>query len=95
MYQHVLLIHSDYSNGKRRALHKCYETIGSIKDFMTLSSQVKEKFKNLTFSFHHLQTMYRSVSSIPEYDKFFIDVEFVSDVEDFISLIEDDTTTKC
>lgn len=94
MYQHVLLIYSDYSVGKRIAFHKCYECIKDIQEFLVLSKYIKDKFKQLTFSFHHIQTKVVDTNSLSEYDGYFKDIEYYEDIEEFIKLILEDTTIK-
>lgn len=94
MYQHCLLIYSDYSIGKRIAFHKSYESVEEMWQFFDFSELIKHKFKQLTFSFHHIQTEVDDVNLIERYDKFFKGIEYYSEVESFISLIEEDTTIK-
>lgn len=94
MYQHALIIHSDYSMGKRVALHKLCESISDIKEFRELFAKLKNKFDHLTFSFHHIQTESDDVDSISEYDSFFDGIQFYSDIDQFINLIENDIEIK-
>jgi hypothetical protein len=94
MYQHCILTYSDFTYGKRIAFHKAYENISGISEFMVLTKNIKEKFKNIDFGFYHIQTGDKSWESIGEYDHFFIDIEKIRDIKDFESLILDDTTIK-
>lgn len=94
MYQHALIIHSDYSTSRRIAFHRICESITDIKEFMLLFSKLKSKFDHLTFSYHHIQTKSDSVDSISEYDSFFDDIHFYFDIDQFIGLIEEDIKIK-
>lgn len=94
MYQHTLIIHSGYSKGKRMALHKLCEGINDIKKFMSLNTLLKCKFNHLTFAIHHIQTQYKDIESIAEYDGFFENIEYYSDFDLFVDSIEKDITIK-
>src|SRR5699024_1168720 len=94
MYQHALIIHSDYSKGQRIALHKACEDLEGIKEFVSLNSKLREKFKELVFSFHHIQTVDKGVESISEYDSFFDGIEFYSDFDQFVDLVKEDIAIK-
>lgn len=94
MYQHVLLIYSDYSLGKRIAFHKYYEYIEDMREFFELSRYIKDKFKQLTFSFHHIQTKVVDTNSLSEYDGYFKNIEYYEDIDEFIELISEDTTIR-
>ena len=56
MYQHFILTYSNFNYGKRIALHKVYESVNGITEFMNLTKNIKEKFNNIDFGFHHIQT---------------------------------------
>lgn len=90
MYHHFVLLHSDYSKGKRIAYHKCSTTIDGIESVLQLMDGLKEKHPHLSFGFHHLQTGCKKWTSIPEYDKFFEDVFPVTKQKVFSKLILED-----
>lgn len=90
MYHHFILVHSDYSNGQRIALHKWDKSIEGIKYLGEILDELNRKFPHLTFSFHHLQTDSNDWESVFEYDMFFKDVFPVNDVESFTRLITED-----
>lgn len=94
MYQHALIIHSDYNMGRRIAFHKLCESISDIKEFRESFTKLKTKFNHLTFSFHHIQTESDDVDSISEYDSFFDGIQFYFDIGQFINLIEKDIEIK-
>lgn len=90
MYQHLILIYSDYISGRRVAIHKAYKYIDQIKDFLVIYESIKQKFKCVSFGFHHLETREESWKSVIDYDKFFTDVETVS-VKDFEVIVSNGT----
>lgn len=90
MYHHFILLHSDYSHGRRIALHKFDTSIDSLEDFLHIMDELKNKFPHLSFGFHHLQTDFKDWQSVHEYDMFFKDVFPVSDLESFTRLILED-----
>ncbi|MFD3158023.1 Panacea domain-containing protein [Haloimpatiens sp. FM7330] len=92
MYQHLIIIYSDYSYGKRIAYHNVYESVDKIKSFFKMFEQLKGEFRHINFGFHHVQTNNKSWKSVFEYDGFFSDVELVSSLEDFKKLVKNDTT---
>lgn len=94
MYQHLLLIYSDYSKEKRIAFYRCHDSIEEIMEFIDIADRIKETFKHLTFSFHHIQTESDTICSIESYDPYFRDIEYFSDVEEYIELIKADIEVK-
>lgn len=94
MYQHLLLIYSDYSEGKRIAFHKCYDSVEKMIEFISSTDRIKETFSHLTFSFHHIQTESKDICSIESYDPYFRGLEYFSDIEEYIELIKYDTEIK-
>ncbi|AVQ40481.1 hypothetical protein AL714_07905 [Clostridium botulinum] len=83
MYQHMILMCSDYSNERRIAFHKSYRDISSIIEFQKITELIKDEFKNIAFSFHHIPTIERTSKSVIEYDEYFRDVYFYSDIDKF------------
>jgi len=83
MSQHMILMCSDYVQGERIAFHKCYSKVSGILKFEDIANEVKEKFTNIEFSFHHIPTNSRIKQSIAEYDSYFKDVIFYSDLDEF------------
>lgn len=87
MYQHFILTYSNSKYGKRIALHKVYESVNAITEFMDLTRNIKEKFSSINFGFHHIQTKETSWKSITDYDMFFLDMEEFNDEFLFESLL--------
>ena len=92
MYQHFILTYSNFNYGKRIALHKVYESVNGITEFMNLTKNIKEKFNNIDFGFHHIQTKKITWQSVKDYDMFFSDIEEINDELVFEDLLLDDTT---
>lgn len=92
MYQHFILTYSNFNYGKRIAFHKVYESVNGITEFMKLTQNIKEKFNNIDFGFHHIQTEEKSWQSIKDYDMFFSDIDEINDELIFEELLLDDTT---
>lgn len=90
MYQHLILIYSDYVTGRRVAIHESYDSISEMKEFLKVYDDLKKEFSYINFGFHHLQTLKRSWESIIERDSFFTDVELV-DIEEFKVMISNGT----
>lgn len=90
MYQHLILVYSDYISGRRIAIHKSYGTVDQVKDFSEIYEEIKREFKCVSFGFHYLETMEESWKSVIEYDNFFTDVDPVN-VEDFKVIISNGT----
>lgn len=83
MYQHMILMCSDYSMQRRIAFHKSYLDIFSMLEFEKIGDKIMNQFSNIEFSMHHITTTKRTSNSIKEYDKYFEDVEFFSDIDQF------------
>lgn len=83
MYQHMILMCSDYTSERRIALHKSYDDIYSLIDFQGIVKEIEDSFRNIQFSFHHIQTEKEDSDSVVEYDKYFDGVYFYTDVEEF------------
>lgn len=88
MYHHMILMCSDFSAGKRIAFHKSYERISDSIDFKKIVNSYKKKFTTIKFSFHHIETFEKSYISVGEYDNYFRDVEFYSDLQLFEKSVE-------
>ncbi|WP_238902654.1 type II toxin-antitoxin system antitoxin SocA domain-containing protein [Clostridium sp. YIM B02506] len=83
MYQHIILMCSDYRMERRIAFHKSYTDVLGILEFEKLVKSVKGDFRNVTFSFHHIITESVATESIADYDAYFKDVYFYSDIDAF------------
>lgn len=83
MYQHLILMCSDYSSEARIAFYRTYKDISDIVSFKEFVVMFREKYTTIKFSFHHIQTDEEDIISVPRYDEFFKDVEFFYDVEEF------------
>ncbi|GAA0414958.1 hypothetical protein GCM10008934_02280 [Virgibacillus salarius] len=90
MYHHFILLHSDYSQGRRIAFHRCDTSIDGIEEFSQITSDLKQNFPYLSFGFHHLQTDSKDWRSVFEYDMFFKNVFPVSDLDSFKKFISED-----
>lgn len=88
MYQHMILMCSDYNMSRRIAFHKSYKNITSILEFQKTVDLLKDSFRNVTFSFHHIVTESRAIESVIDYDSYFKDVDFYSDMDNFRKNIE-------
>lgn len=83
MYHHMILMCSDFTSGKRLAFYQTYEEILDSVKFKKYTKYFKEKFETLKLSFHHIATESKEYTSIGEYDNYFADVKFYSDIEEF------------
>jgi len=90
MFHHFIILHSDYSEGKRIAYHKCSKSIKDIDGVFLLMNELKKTHPHLSFGFHHILTEQESWASIKEYDMFFKDIFPVNSQETFIKLISED-----
>ncbi|MCR1952938.1 Panacea domain-containing protein [Clostridium sp. DSM 100503] len=94
MYQHLLLIYSDYSKEERVGFYRRYDSIEEALKFTDIVEKVKEAYKHLTFSFHHIQTESEDIYSIESYDPYFRDINYILDLEEYIKLIKTDVEVK-
>lgn len=85
MYQHMILMCSDYNRQRRIAFHKSYDNVSSIIKFQKIIELFKDEFKNVAFSFHHIITSSSTSESVVEYDEYFRNVKFYSDLDKFKS----------
>lgn len=90
MYEHFILLHSDYTEGKRIALHQVSTNISELKNFNKLMNDLKSTYPDISFGFHHLKTDEKTWESVVAYDKFFDDVFPVSNIDSFIRFLADD-----
>ncbi|WP_430488927.1 Panacea domain-containing protein [Rossellomorea marisflavi] len=90
MYEHFIILYSDYKAGKRLAYHQFDTSLEGIFDVMNKMDMLKVKFPHLSFGFHHLQTNSYTWKSITEYDRFFSDVAPIDDIEIFKDFISKD-----
>ncbi|MDY6226980.1 MAG: DUF4065 domain-containing protein [Clostridium sp.] len=79
----MILMCSDFTSGKRIAFYKSYKDILSSIEFKDYIEYFKKKYETMKFSFHHITTESESYTSIGEYDNYFEDVEFYSDIQGF------------
>lgn len=94
MYQHFILTYSSFDYGKRIAFHKVYDSYDGIFEFLDISDKIKEKFSNINFGFHHIQTNQKTWKSIKDYDMFFSDIEEIQNENEFEKLLLSDITVK-
>lgn len=83
MYHHMILICSDFTSGKRIAFYQTYGDALTSIEFKKYTKYFKEKFENVRLSFHHITTESKDYISIAEYDSYFDNVEFYSDIDEF------------
>ncbi|WP_352417583.1 Panacea domain-containing protein [Clostridium tertium] len=83
MYHHMILICSDFTSGKRIAFYKTYKDVLSSIEFKKYIEYFKGKYEELKLSFHHIATESNECISIGDYDNYFYDVKFYSDIEEF------------
>lgn len=88
MYQHMILMCSDYTLERRVALYKTYKDVLSMLDFQSIIDEIEGDFKNIEFSFHHIETESEAIESVEEYDSYFEDVEFFADKLEFAKIVE-------
>jgi uncharacterized phage-associated protein len=91
MYEHFIILFSDYKDGRRIAYHKSSESFSEIFEVMDIMTELKAEFEHLSFGFHHLQTNSSTWQSVIEYDKFFADVTPVLSLEEFKRIIRSDS----
>ncbi|MDQ0353032.1 putative phage-associated protein [Alkalibacillus filiformis] len=90
MFEHFILLHSDYSEGKRIAFHQVHKSVDGLKDFKELTDTLKSYYPELSFGFHHVKTDAKTWESVVEYDKFFEDVFPANDFDSFMRFLADD-----
>lgn len=83
MYHHMILICSDFTSGKRIAFYQTYGDVLTSIEFKKYTKYFKEKFETVRLSFHHITTGSKEYTSIVEYDSYFDNVEFYSDINAF------------
>lgn len=91
MFEHFIILYSDYKSGRRIAYHQSDSSISGIFDVMGLMRGLQKEFNHLTFGFHHLQTPGDSWESVINYDKFFNDVTPINDFRAFKYIISTDS----
>lgn len=90
MYEHFIILYSDYKAGIRLAYHQFDSSIEGIFDVQGKMEMLKEEFPDLSFGFHHLQTSKITWKSITDYDRFFSDVVPIDDIDIFKTFISED-----
>ncbi|GAJ99142.1 phage-associated protein [Geomicrobium sp. JCM 19055] len=90
MVSHFIAIQSSYVQGKRIGWHSINEDEmdkGHIRSFLI---RYKQACGNVHLGIHKLKTDSRLKRSIAEKDKFFEDVIFTSDIDEFINIAKRD-----
>ncbi|MFD1363324.1 Panacea domain-containing protein [Lentibacillus salinarum] len=90
MYEHFILLHSDYREGKRIAFHQVYKSVNGLKEFKKLTDKLKASYPELSFGFHHVKTDAKTWESVVKYDKFFEDVFPVNKFKTFTRCLADE-----
>ncbi|MBU8583010.1 DUF4065 domain-containing protein [Bacillus paralicheniformis] len=90
MFEHFIILFSDYREGRRIGFHKSSPDSSEIFEFMDILDDLKREFGNLSFGVHTVQTMDASWESVVEYDKFFSDVLEVKSLDLFKKYIRED-----
>lgn len=88
MYQHMILMCSDYTLERRMAFYKTYCDVLSALEFQGILQEIKGDFRNVEFSFHHIETDKPEIESVAEYDSYFEDVKFYAERLEFIESVE-------
>ncbi|MGD6873000.1 Panacea domain-containing protein [Sutcliffiella horikoshii] len=90
MFQHFIILYSDYKTGKRLAYHQADYTVSGLYNVLEIMEMLKKDFPHLSFGFHHLQTANHSWKSIIDYDRFFSDVVPIDNIDIFKDFISED-----
>ncbi len=87
MYSHLMYIYKSNKLKKRFAFHKICNNIIEMKDFIKMKKILNDRFKDLDFIFHQLNLEQKNPQKIGEYDAFFRNIEYYSDIEEFCEII--------
>lgn len=90
MFEHFIILYSDYKTGKRLAYHEFDSSVKGLYGMMEKMEGLKREFPDLSFGFHHLQTSDITWKSIVDYDHFFADVAPIDDITIFKIFIAED-----
>ena len=85
MYNHCIILGSAYSIRSRIALH--YVNLTSEKMKEKIDYITNKCGSDISISTHYLMTDKDTWKSVVDYDKYFLDVKLLSDVEEFSNLI--------
>ncbi|GAK03105.1 phage-associated protein [Geomicrobium sp. JCM 19037] len=90
MVSHFIAIQSSYVQGKRIGWHSVNEDEMDKDHIRSFLIKYKRECGNVHLGIHKLKTDRRSKKSIAEKDKFFEDVIFTSDIDEFINIAKRD-----
>lgn len=93
MFEHFILMASSYQRGTRIALHFVFDDgIDEAKIAKPINAIFEAIGKDAKFSTHYLYTDDASWDSIVAYDPFFSDAYLVDSLEEFIFIMNEETT---
>ena len=85
MYNHCIIMSSAYSIGKRIALH--YINLNEIEMKEKIDYLISRCGNDISLSTHYIMTEKDTWKSVVEFDKFFLDVKVMDDINTFVELI--------
>lgn len=85
MYNHCIILGSAYSIGKRIALH--YTNLNEVEMKSKLDFITKKCGYDIFISTHYIMTDEESWESVVNFDKYFLGVQLLDNIEDFTNLI--------
>lgn len=90
-FEHVLIMHSAKSKGKRIAYHKIIREVSDYNKILDKQEILKDEFPDvLSFSTHFIETCDEDVGSVEIEDDFFQGVEYIASFELFKDEVEND-----
>lgn len=91
MISHYIIMSSSYSRGERIALHYIMDDESKYPELRAVVPQIMEECGNdVSISTHCIDTDLKTWESIVEHDHYFKDVHVISDLKEFINLINID-----
>lgn len=91
MYRHAIITHMSYINKERIAFHVSFQDSSIVKE---IHKKLREKFQDLRFGFHVIQTQSDSIESIAKRDSYFEGIKYYTDYDQFIAAVELDIKMK-
>ena len=85
MYNHCIIMSSAYSIGKRIALH--YINLNEIEMKSKIDFIMNKCGKDISLSTHYIMTEKDTWKSVVDFDKFFLNVKLIDNINTFVDLI--------
>lgn len=85
MYNHCIIMSSAYSIGKRIALH--YINLNEIEMKNKIDFIMNKCGKDISLSTHYIMTEKDTWKSVVDFDKFFLNVKLIDNINTFVDLI--------